>query len=136
MHQRRDRVERVEQEVRLHLPLQRLQLRLDQPRLELRRVQLPRARLVVVAQRVADADDGPVGHHLPVEVQEEHLLRFVQPRVERFADDPVGGHARRRRQRHVQQRRDDDAGDVNGIAQLPRSRDRTGNARVSHRMPA
>ena len=36
VHQRRDRVERVEEEVRLQLPLQRLQLRLGEPRLELR----------------------------------------------------------------------------------------------------
>ena len=36
VHQRRDGVQRVEQEMRLQLPLQRLQLRLDQPRLELR----------------------------------------------------------------------------------------------------
>ena len=92
MHQRRDGVERVEQEVRLHLPLQGVQPRLDQPGLELRRVQFPRARFVQIPQRRADADDGPVGHHLPVEVQEQHLLRFVEPRVERLADHPVGGH--------------------------------------------
>ena len=37
VHQRRDRVQRVEQEVRMQLLLQRLQLRLDEPGFELRR---------------------------------------------------------------------------------------------------
>ena len=37
VHQRRDGVERVEEEVRVELLLERLQLRFDQPRLELRR---------------------------------------------------------------------------------------------------
>ena len=39
MHQRRDRVQRVEEEVRVQLLLQRLELRLDEPGLELRRAQ-------------------------------------------------------------------------------------------------
>ena len=38
VHQRRDGVERVEQEVRMQLRLQRLQPRFDEPRLELRGV--------------------------------------------------------------------------------------------------
>ena len=70
VHQRRDRVQRVEQEVRVELLLQRLELRLDQPGFELRRPQLARARLAVVEERVAQADDRPVGHHLPVELEE------------------------------------------------------------------
>ena len=48
MHQRRDRVQRVEQEMRMQLLLQRLQLRFDQPRLEPRGAHLARARLAVV----------------------------------------------------------------------------------------
>ena len=48
VHQRRDRVQRVEEEVRVQLLLQRRELRLDQPRLELRGAQRAVARLAVV----------------------------------------------------------------------------------------
>jgi hypothetical protein len=44
VHQRRDGVQGVEEEVRLELPLQRLGLGLDQARLELRRLERPRRR--------------------------------------------------------------------------------------------
>ena len=37
VHQRGDRVQRVEEEMRMQLLLERLQLRLDEPRFELRR---------------------------------------------------------------------------------------------------
>ena len=74
VHQRRDRVQRVEEEVRMQLLLQRLQLRFDEPGLELRRAQGAVARLAVVEQRVAQADDRPVGHHLPVEIQDGGAL--------------------------------------------------------------
>ena len=40
MHERRDGVQRVEEEVRLQLLLQRLQLRFHQPRFEPRRAHL------------------------------------------------------------------------------------------------
>ena len=40
VHQRRNRVERVEEEMRLQLPLQRLQLRFDEMRFELALAQL------------------------------------------------------------------------------------------------
>ena len=70
VHQRRDRVQRVEQEVRLELLLQRRHLRFDQLRFELRRAQRAVPRLAVVEDRVTEAGDRPVGHHLPVEVRE------------------------------------------------------------------
>ena len=79
VHQRRDRVQRVEQEVRVQLLLQRLELRLDQPGLELRRAQRAVPGLAVVEDGVAEADDGPVGHHLPVEVEERRPLDFRPP---------------------------------------------------------
>ena len=52
VHQRRDRVQRVEQEMRLQLLLQRRHLRFDQLRLELRGAQRAVARLAVVEDRV------------------------------------------------------------------------------------
>ena len=56
VHQRRDGVERVEQEVRVQLALQRLQLRFGEPRLELRRRDGALLRLaVIVAARGSTA---------------------------------------------------------------------------------
>ena len=98
VHQRRDRVQRVEQEVRVQLLLQRLELRLDQPGLELRRAQRAIARLAVVEDGVTEADDGPVGHHLPVEVQKRRPLRppaTRRSRPESRRQPPL--HARHRR---------------------------------------
>ena len=74
-HQAGDRVQRVEQEVRVQLPLQRLQLRLDQAGLEVRRVERARLRLAPVGQRVRQADQEQVGHEHPVELGEELDLR-------------------------------------------------------------
>jgi hypothetical protein len=79
VHQRGNRVQRVEQEVRVQLALERLQLRLGQAGLELRRGERAVLRLAVVVHRVAQADDRPVDHHLPVEVQEEELLELRGP---------------------------------------------------------
>ena len=79
VHQRRDRVERVEQEVRVQLPLQRLQLRFGQAGLQLRGGERALLRLAVVVEGVAHRDDGPVGHHLPVEVEEEPLADAEPP---------------------------------------------------------
>ena len=59
MDQRRDRVQRVEQEVRMQLLLQRLQLRFHQPRFETRRSHFARARLAVVVHRVLQTDRAP-----------------------------------------------------------------------------
>ena len=77
----------------MQLALQRLQLRLDEPRLELRGGELARLRLAVVVERVAEADDGPVGHHLPVEIQEEPLAE-VHPPVEVFGSWAAQGSRR------------------------------------------
>ena len=74
VHQRRDRVQGVEQEMGMQLLLQRRQLRLDELRLELGGAHLALARLAVVEHRVAEAGDGPVGHHFPVEVLERRPL--------------------------------------------------------------
>ena len=81
VHQRRDRVQRVEQEVRVQLLLQRLELRRNQLGLELRGADLALARLAVVEQRVTEADDGPVGHHFPVEVEDACPLDLRPPVV-------------------------------------------------------
>ena len=111
VHQRRDRVQRVEEEVRVELLLQRLELGLDEPRLELRGAQRAVLRLAVVEDGVAEADDRPVGHHLPVEVEERRLLRFRPPGERpplRPREPPL--HARHRQD--VRQREDDDRGQV------------------------
>ncbi len=79
VHQRRDGVQRVEEEVRVELLLERLELGLDEPRLELRRAERPVLRFAVVEDGVAQADDRPVGHHFPVEVEEGRLLGFRPP---------------------------------------------------------
>ncbi len=136
VHQRRDRVERVEEEMRLQLPLQRLQLSLDEMGLELAFAQLRDPRLAVVAQRVTEADDGPVGHHLPVEVVEEHALRFVQPGPLLLADDPDDQRLRRDGQRDVQRGCDEDAGNVNRDRALPRLALETAPSATATRSPA
>ena len=80
VHERRDRVQRVEEEVRVQLRLQRLQPRLDDLRFELRRAHLPLLRLVVEGDRVADADDHRVDHQAPVELLEGDPLEVLRPR--------------------------------------------------------
>src|SRR6185436_7938604 len=59
MHQRRDRVQRVEQKVRMQLTLQCLQVGFGKPRAQLRRGQLALLRLAMEIQCVTEADDGP-----------------------------------------------------------------------------
>ena len=98
VHQRRDRVQRVEQKVRMELRLERLQLRLDQPRLELRRLQLALLRLVVIRDRVADADDGarrPSGSSR--DARRCCRWRYVQVRIHAGLPppSPTAGSARR-----------------------------------------
>ena len=124
VHQRRDRVERVEQEVRLQLPLQRLELRFDQMRFELAFAQRAIARFAVIPQRVAETDDGPVGHHLPVEIVEEHVLRFGS-QGERWPTTQTMTICERHRQHDVRGRRDEDAGHVHGNRRASTSRART-----------
>jgi hypothetical protein len=63
--QRRDRVERVEQEMGLQLHRQRQQARLGQPRLRVGDLQLALAVLAEHAHAVLDPDDGPVGEEAP-----------------------------------------------------------------------
>ena len=55
VHQRRDRVQRVEEEVRVELPLQRFELRLGEPGLQLRSRELALLRLAMVVERVHEA---------------------------------------------------------------------------------
>ena len=54
----------------MELTLQRLQLRLDQPRLELRRVERARLGLAAVGERVRQADQEQVRHQQPVELRQ------------------------------------------------------------------
>ena len=111
VHQRRDGVQRVEEEVRVELLLERLELGFDEPRLELRRAQRPVLRFAVVEDGVAQADDRPVGHHFPVEVEEGRLPGFVRPGERpalRAREPPL--HARHRQD--VRQREEHHRGQV------------------------
>ena len=92
VHQRRDRVQRVEQEVRVQLPLQRLQLRFGEARLSCAAVSSRSCDSRWKSSAWLTADDRPVGHHLPVEVEEEQLPE-LQPPVDvaaghRLHDEP------------------------------------------------
>ena len=114
VHQRRDRVQRVEEEMRVQLPLQRLQPRLGEPGLQLRRRERALLRLAVVVERVAHADDGPVGHHLPVEVEEEPLAD-AEPPVHLAAGQQLQrGDAAGAEQHRVREGEDDDRRHVHG----------------------
>ncbi len=120
VHLGRDRVQCVEQEVRMQLALQRLQVGFGEPRAQLRGRELAFLRLAMEVERVTEADDGPVGHHLPVEVQEEQLLEVHPPRDvttgERLHDQHAAGHG----ERGMRHREDDDAAGMHGGGLLPR----------------
>ncbi len=73
MDERRDRVQRVEQEMRMQLLLQRLQLRFHQPRLEPRRPHLARAGLSVVIDGMLEPDQRPI--------HRQHLIDRAEERV-------------------------------------------------------
>jgi hypothetical protein len=79
VHQCRDRMQRVEEEMGLELLPERGHLRGNQPGLELRRADGPVARFAVIEDRVAEPGDGPVRHHLPVDVQQRRPLEFLRP---------------------------------------------------------
>ena len=82
--QRRDRVQRVEQEVRVELPFQHFELRLRQPRLELRGAQLALREAAVVAPRFVHADENPVRQEPEIEVGDRDPLE-----AERLLVDPA-----------------------------------------------
>src|SRR5207237_2414720 len=63
-----DRVERVEEEVRVQLHLERLQLRAAQLRFKLRGERLALLIAAIVFDRVADADDDKVGQQVDVKL--------------------------------------------------------------------
>ena len=72
--QRRDRVQRVEQEMRVQFRLERLQPRLRQLRFELRLLHCARLRLAVVAERIARRRRSSIRHQRPVEVGQVDAL--------------------------------------------------------------
>ena len=119
VHQRRDRVQRVEEKVRVQLMLQRLELRFDEPRLELRLAQRALLSLAVVEHRVNQADDARAGHELPVDetrqLNRKHALKLADPVVarDRFRTldrqrVPEDHDLRRRLERQVHRRGADD----------------------------
>ena len=71
--------------MRLQLPLKGLELRFDQVRFELDRAHRALLRFALIPERVRNADDRPIRHHFPVEVQEKHPLRLDLPRPGRLA---------------------------------------------------
>ena len=80
MHERRDRVERVEEKVGVQLGLEGSEPRFDQARLEVGLLDRARLRFAIVGQRVTETDDGRVDHQGPVEVLEEPALDKRGPR--------------------------------------------------------
>ena len=60
LHEGRDGVERIEQEVRVELHFEHLQLRLSQPGFELGGAALAVAKLAVIVEGVDDNNDAPV----------------------------------------------------------------------------
>ena len=119
VHQRGDAVQRVEQEVRVELALQRLQLRLGEPRLELRGAQRAVLRLAEVAGRVAEPDDGAVGHHLPVEVHDEVALHALPPGEPPEVPAAGHGHIHPLDERHVHEDEHEHRDEVHGRRALP-----------------
>ena len=74
---------RVEEEMRVQFRLQRLQLRLNQPRLEGGFLDRARLRLSPVVDRVAESDDRGVRHQQPIELHQVLPLRERRPRERR-----------------------------------------------------
>ena len=78
-HQAGDRVQGVEQEMRLQLTLQRLQLRLGQPRLQPLGVERALLGLVPVRDGVAEPHEREVRRQHPVQLQEVLPLQVTRP---------------------------------------------------------
>src|SRR5689334_10321147 len=70
MNQRRNRVQRVEEKVRVQLSLQRLQTGFCQARFEMRGRQCTLSGLAAIVHRVTESDEKPVGHHREIEIEE------------------------------------------------------------------
>ena len=107
VHERRDGVQRVEEEMWLQLGFERAQPRLDQAGFELRFLDRARLRLLAVMQRVAQSQHRRVGHQREIEILEVAALQVQRP-----------GHGRRLAARFPQQEpHADHAGAVNdGVA--------------------
>ena len=113
--ERADRVERIEQEVRLELCAQALKARLDQASLEIRGLQrqiggltLALAHLCGVVARYRHAGDHRVDHQVGIEALEEELADVVGPRGAAQRPGPEtendGQQRERNAERHVQRK--------------------------------
>src|SRR6202035_3203492 len=80
-HQPGNRVQRVEQKVRVKLALHRLQLRLHQTGLQMGGVEGARLRLAAVGQRVREANQEQVRHQHPVKLSEVFQARVPPERL-------------------------------------------------------
>src|SRR5205823_11230201 len=97
--QGRDGVERVEQEMRVELHFEQVQLGLGQPRLQSGRLQLAVAELAMIVQGVTDADHRPVNQHIGMELAVESHAQKAKERqtvrvrtIERLDDRIVQEH--------------------------------------------
>ena len=75
VHELGNRVQRVEEKVRVQLHLEQLEPGFGQPRLELRGAQLPFASRPIVLERVHRRDDGPVDDVVRREVADDESTR-------------------------------------------------------------
>src|SRR2546423_1832996 len=93
VHERRDGMQSVEQEMRVKLHLEHLQLRLRQPRFQLRCQQLSLAILAIVVESMLDAEDHPVGQKAQMELDDEKVLELQQVglRLDGQSDEAADG---------------------------------------------
>ena len=96
--QHHDRIERVEQEVRLELHLERAELGLHEPPLKLGGLELQAQRLflallipAVVAQRVLDTQHRPIADDVAVEAEEHQEDQGARERLHDLGEDPQAG---------------------------------------------
>jgi len=74
MHQRRNGIERIEQEVRVELHLQRLQLSLRELRSQLSGTHFTFPEFLVVFAPIPDAKNGPIREEVDVKIHNERAL--------------------------------------------------------------
>ena len=95
-HQPRNGVQGVEQEMRVQLHLEGLDLGTSELHFELRRAQLPRARHTVVPCDVDRGDDPPVGQQREVDLQKREWARPAVSDDQRMSASPRGTASLRR----------------------------------------
>src|ERR1700730_10017372 len=115
--ERHDRIQRIEQEVRLKLILEYAQLRLHELRLELRRLDLGPAGIAVIVEDFTGADDDPVRKQARMEAKRKRR-RYAGTQIRQVPGDPEQVAGARRKDR----RDDRDGGAQPEVGGHPASR--------------